>query len=114
MALPLLLSPVEARLPVDPSVDTGVTQVTVAAPPDVVWKNITDVGHIDRDELSFGLTRLLGIPQPLEAHMEITPSGWVRNTRWERGVSFREIITEHREGEIGTWVRSDARTPLPD
>ena len=114
IALPLLLSPVESMLPVDASVDTVVTRVTIVAPPDVVWKHITDVGHIDRNELSFGLTRLLGMPQPLEAHMEITPSGWVRNTRWERGVSFREIITEHREGAALHWTFDFPPSAVPE
>jgi len=114
IALPLLISPIEARLPVDASVDTVVTEVTIAAPPSVVWNHITNVGLIDRRELSFGLTRLLGIPQPLEAHMEITPSGWVRNTRWERGVAFREIITERREGEMLHWTFDFPPSAVPE
>ena len=82
LALPLLVSPIEATIPVEPFTETVVNRLEISAPPDVVWAEITDVGLISNDELSFGLTRLLGVPQPLEAHMERTESGWGRNSRW--------------------------------
>jgi hypothetical protein len=103
LALPLLISPIERTIPVEPFTETVVNRLEISAPPNVVWAEITDVGLISKDELAFGLTRLLGVPQPLEAHMERTEHGWVRNTRWEQGISFREIITDSREGESLLW-----------
>ena len=46
--------------------------------------------------------------------MERTESGWVRNTRWERGISFREIITDRRKGEYLLWQFDFPPSAVPD
>src|SRR5262245_42932657 len=114
MVLPIVLGPIESRLPPDPTLDTVVTDVEIAAPPSVVWSHITDVERIHEGELSWGLTRLLGVPQPLEAHMQMSPSGWVRNTRWERGVAFREVITNSRQGDFLQWSFDFPPSAVPE
>jgi len=112
--LPIVLAPIEKSLPPQPAFGTATTALVIAAPPSVVWSQITDVEPIRKGELSWGLTRLLGVPQPLEAHMEMTSSGWVRNTRWERGVAFREIITGSREAEVLRWSFEFPPSAVPE
>jgi hypothetical protein len=112
--LPLVLAPMEKSLPPHPEVGMATTDVIIHASPRVVWSQITNVAPIRKGELSWGLTRLLGVPQPLEAHMELTSSGWVRHTRWDRGVAFREIITTSRETEFLRWSFDFPPSAVPE
>jgi hypothetical protein len=112
--LPIVFGPIERVVPVESTFDTVVTEVRIDAPPEVVWAQITEVAPIAEGELSWGLTRLLGVPQPVEAHMESTPAGWVRNTRWQRGVSFREVITDSREARYLRWTFDFPPSSVPE
>lgn len=114
LILPVLVSPIEGSIPPESRVNTVESRIEITAPTSEVWAQITDVGLISKDELSFGLTRLMGMPQPLEARMEATESGWVRNTRWEQGIEFRELITDSREGEYLDWNFDFPPSAIPD
>jgi hypothetical protein len=114
LSLPIAVSPIEVSIPVKSRIETVETQLTISATPDIVWAQITHVGVIGRKELSFGLTRLLGVPQPLEAHMELTTAGWVRISRWEQGIEFREIITDSTEDESLQWTFDFPPSAVPE
>lgn len=114
IVMPALVSPIEATLPPGASFETVINRIEIEAPPEAVWAQITHVEAIQEDELVLGLTRLLGVPRPLEAHMEQTATGWVRHTRWEQGITFREIITSSRENERVMWEFDFPPGAVPD
>jgi hypothetical protein len=92
--LPILLGPIEANLPPERSEQTVVSVVHVNAPPEVVFDQLVTVRSIDPKELGFSFLHLIGLPRPLESVMSGSGVGGVRASRWEKGVKFREVITE--------------------
>lgn len=92
--LPLMLNPFEALLP--HAVDTRIvtTSIIVAAPAEVVFDQLASVREIQPNELGTAFVHTIGLPRPVEATMQGRGVGAVRTSRWERGVSFKEEITE--------------------
>ncbi len=103
LLLPVVLSPIEAQLPVSPEIETRVDSVVIDADAKTIWRNITNVEQIDKSELIFGITRMLGVPRPLEARMDGSSDARVRYTKWEKGVSFQERIVDWNENESMYW-----------
>lgn len=92
--LPLLLGPVENLMPPQRCEQTVTNTLHVAAPPEVVFDQLTNVRDIKPDELGFAFVHLIGLPKPLEARMEGNGGpGSVRTSRWEKQVWFQEVIT---------------------
>lgn len=114
LVIPLVSSPIERMIPVPSHVDAVESAIRIEAPADAVWAQIIDVGLIDENELAMGLTRLMGMPRPLEAHMHVSDSGLVRNTRWAGGVQFRELITDSSEHEYLSWVFDFPPSAIPE
>lgn len=111
---PIFACPLEQQLPVKQYTDTVRSSIQVEAARNVVWGEIVDVRKIDPGELAFSLTQLMGMPRPVEAHMKETDSGLVRNTRWERGVSFREIVTSSSPLRSLRWDFDFPAEAVPD
>lgn len=103
LLLPVVLSPIEAQLPVSPEINVRVDSVVIDADAAIVWRNITNVERIEASELKFGITRMLGVPRPLEARMGGSLDERVRYTKWDQGVSFRERIVDWHEDESMHW-----------
>ncbi|WP_428718628.1 SRPBCC family protein [Undibacterium curvum] len=92
--LPLLLGPIEANLPVESSEQMVSSSIQIQAPPEVVFDQLASVRAIDPKELGFSFVHMIGLPRPLEAEMNGAGVGSVRTSRWEKGVSFQEVIQE--------------------
>jgi hypothetical protein len=103
LLLPIVLSPLEAHLPVSAEIKTRVDSVVIDADAATIWRNISNVEQIDESELTFGVTRLLGVPRPLEARMGGSNGEQVRHTKWEKGISFQERIVEWSEYSSMQW-----------
>ena len=103
LLLPIILSPLEAHLPVSTEIKTRVDSVVIDADVATIWRNITIVDQIDESELTFGVARLLGVPRPLEAHMGGSDGEQVRYTKWDKGISFQERIIEWSEQNSMQW-----------
>jgi hypothetical protein len=101
--LPFLGSPLESGFAPAWEVHTIARSVTIDAAPEVVWSNITSVPWIAREEMSWGINDLLGLPRPLEARMGEESGRAVRLTRWERGISFREDVIASSPGRKIEW-----------
>lgn len=91
--LPFLLGPIEGQLPPASSEQTVTTVIQVHASPGVVFDQLAAVKGITSDELGFSFVHLIGLPKPVEAAMTGVGTGAVRVSRWEKGVSFNEVVT---------------------
>ncbi len=75
----------------------------IQATPAQVWQHINYPLNIQPHELEGGLAYRIGVPYPVEART-ITPAvGGKRALRWQRGVSFEEIITAWDENRHIAW-----------
>jgi len=92
--LPLLVGPIESREPINPSQHCVTTSIVINAPSEVVFSQLTSVGDIRPDELGTAFVHLIGLPKPVGAPMDGQGIGAVRTSRWEKGVTFKEKITE--------------------
>lgn len=92
--LPLLLSPIEANLPPQESEQTVRTTIQIQASPSEVFEHLVNAKNISSNELGFSFVHLIGLPKPLEASMNGSGDGAVRTSRWEKNVSFQEVITK--------------------
>jgi hypothetical protein len=103
LVLPFISSPIESAL--DPVWETHTISrsVMIHAERSVIWANILNVPRIRPDELPLGINDVLGIPLPIEASMESKAGQSVRTTRWEKGISFREVVVASAPGESIEW-----------
>lgn len=112
LVLPLLVGVAEARLraPVETRVVTNV--VTIDATPDIVWDHIKSVEAIDASELPFSFSHLIGLPRPIAATLDVDGVGGVRMASFERGLVFREVVTEFEpERAIAFTIHTEEAPP---
>lgn len=68
--------------------------ITVDAPAEEVWKEITSVEAIDPAQLPKRWIYRVGFPRPIAATLDREGVGGVRTATFERDVSFFETVTE--------------------
>jgi hypothetical protein len=91
--LPLLIAPLEQRIPSRDQVHRLETTIPIHASPAEVWAQVVEVPTIRADETRPALFTRLGIPRPLNATLDHHGVGGRRFARFERGVLFIETIT---------------------
>lgn len=101
--LPLLILAVESQMEDSTQVRELRSSVLIDAAPGTVWKQILTAKAIHPAELPFSLTHFIGVPRPLEGVNVSGPDGEIRYSKWERGVSFRAVVTGRVEEETITW-----------
>lgn len=101
-ALPFLLVPVDGAATADTFHELH-ESVLVAAPPEVVWRNILQARDIRADELPPSLVHRIGVPRPVDAQNRQTAQGETRISRWDKGVHFSAAIVERREYSSISW-----------
>ena len=111
---PFLFVPLERLLPLQPETRTVHSQIEIAAPPAIIWQNITDLRRIGPAEQRESLFHLAGLPRPLEAQMACQQVGCVRRGSWESGLEFEGRITRIVPGQ-SYWLdlRADTRNVRP-
>ncbi|WP_040398680.1 hypothetical protein, partial [Cesiribacter andamanensis] len=75
------------------------TQLLVTADRATVWENIKSVSNIQPQEIEPLLIHRIGVPKPLSGDLDRDGVGGIRHIRWEKGIRFREVITDWQEGE---------------
>ena len=90
---PYLFTPLENQLPTQRNYYIVETAIVIEASPEVVWENIIRVPEIQPAERRFSAFHLLGVPQPLEAHLLSEGVGGERSGRFAGGLLFAERIT---------------------
>jgi len=94
LLLPYLAMPFEAGRASPRRLVETTTEITVAAPPAVVWSLIVSVDSIRPAEQRRALFTTIGFPQPIAATLSHPGVGGVRHATFERGVVFLEAVTE--------------------
>jgi hypothetical protein len=92
--LPVVFAPLESRLTPDSHERTVVNTIVIDASATEIWNNLTSVADIQRQELGFSFTHAMGVPRPLQAAMDGAGVGAVRTSQWEKGVQFKEVVTQ--------------------
>jgi hypothetical protein len=98
VALPWALAPVEHGIPSRVEVRTVPTTIDIAAPADIVWRQIATVAPIRSDELPPALFTAIGFPRPVSAELVGTGVGAEREAVFERGLVFLERVTVWEPG----------------
>lgn len=101
--LPLFMVVAESQIEDETQTRELRSSIVIDAPPRVVWKELLAARAIRPDELPFSLTHFIGVPRPMEGVNVVGPDGEVRYSKWERGVSFRAVVTERVEQASITW-----------
>lgn len=92
--LPLLLSPLESNITKVPDTSIVETSIIIKAQPLEIFNELATVKNINKNELGFSFMHFIGLPKPLEASMEGNGTGAIRTSKWEKGVTFKERITQ--------------------
>nr|GFB83588.1 hypothetical protein [Tanacetum cinerariifolium] len=98
LLLPLAAGLLEQQVTATDHIYTVVTTREIAAPAAVVWPRIQSVRHIQRAEIRPHFVHLVGVPRPLDGHLDYMAVGGVRHITWEKGLHFQERITRWQPG----------------
>lgn len=91
--LPYLFIPVEKILPLRDAIRTVHSQIEIAAPPEIIWGNITNLNPIGASEQREAFFHLVGLPRPIAAKMDCEQVGCLRYGQWENGLGFKGSVT---------------------
>lgn len=95
LALPLIAMQVEPLVPLPTETRTVSRSVVVSAAPGRIWPFLRGIPDVHPDEGRWNLSQdLVGLPRPRGARLVGDSLGAERLARWERGIGFRERITE--------------------
>lgn len=103
--LPLLLMPFE-QPGAYPTMDaTVVTQIEIAAPIEVVWREAVEIRDIADHEQTWTFTHdLAQIPRPTDARLLQRGDQRVRAATWRGDVRFYEVIGEWKPNRAVAWT----------
>lgn len=94
LLLPYLAGPLEHRMPQLQSRRVVENRIRIRADADAVWRQIIRVPAIRPEEYRTTFIHRIGFPRPIEATLSHEGVGGVREASFERGVLFRETVTE--------------------
>lgn len=94
LALPFLLAPIESQFTSPTTINTINTEIIINADKETVWNNIKSVKAIKDEELRWSFSHFIGIPKPVQSELTEERIGGTRHIKWERGIRFREKITD--------------------
>lgn len=97
---PLLMGPIELNFLDLSKTYTVENQIEINATPEVIWSQLGNVQQIQAHEIPTSLTTLIGVPSPISAEMSGLAVGSIRTSRWDKGVVFKEVITQWSEEKI--------------
>jgi hypothetical protein len=92
--LPYMVGPVEQRIPQMQSRRVVENRIRIRADEAAVWRQIIRVPAIRPEEYRTTFIHRIGFPRPIEATLSHEGVGGVREASFERGVLFRETVTE--------------------
>jgi len=97
LLLPLIASPLESMMKIEPKVVETRSEIVIAAPAEKIWGNVTRVYTITKEEDKSRLTRLFDFPSPLEATLDKLEVGGYRKAMFTDGLVFHEKVTEYED-----------------
>jgi hypothetical protein len=99
ICLPLVLTPMEQLVPTPQAPREVRTEIDVAAPASLVWREIASVRPIAASERRPALFTAIGFPAPIAATLDRPGVGGVRRATFTGGLVFVETVT--------TWSEND-------
>jgi hypothetical protein len=93
LVMPWAVMGLESNATVPTKFVTTTTSIEIAAQPSTIWPLVVSVDSIRPDERRPALFSSIGFPQPIAATLDHPGVGGVRTASFERGVVFREVIT---------------------
>lgn len=94
LVMPYFVSAVEHTTPPPDAFHTVDTAVDIQADVETVWANIIRVPEITTNEQHTRLSHLIGVPQPVEAMLDLEGVGSIRRGAYNNGLVTIEEITE--------------------
>lgn len=94
LMLPYAAGPLEQRMPQAQSRRVVENRIRIRADAAEVWRHITRVPPIRPEEYRTTFIHRIGFPRPIQATLSYEGVGGVREASFERGVLFRETVTE--------------------
>jgi hypothetical protein len=88
----MVVAPVEGALDDTAHHATTRNETEIAAPIDTVWKHVIRVPRIAPGEIPWGLSRIMGFPDPVEATLSHEGVGGVRRASFAGNVVFTETV----------------------
>ena len=92
--LPWVVMPAERGWVHPARLTTSTSEITIDAPVGIVWPLVVSVDTILPTEQRRALFTAMGFPRPIAATIDRPGIGGVRTATFERGVVFRELVTE--------------------
>lgn len=97
--IPFLISPIEQQIEKIPGTYKAYTYIDINSSAEKIWKNVTRVKTIQKEEDTGSLTEFLGFPRPLKAELNYNGVGAYREASFTNGLVFRETVTEYEENK---------------
>lgn len=99
LCLPILSAYAEGLF-IWPTATKSITNtITIHAPAERIWPEITSVRAIDPKNLRDSWIYKIGFPRPIAAELDRPGIGGIRTATFEREVSFFEIVTDWQENK---------------
>ena len=91
---PFLIAPTESKFNSPTTTSTVNTEIIIKSDKKNIWNNIKSVRAIQNKELKWSFAHFIGIPKPVQSELTDEKVGGVRHIKWEKGIRFREKITD--------------------
>ncbi len=113
--LPFLMAPLENYFGLTDKVFSEETTITIVASETEVWKNITRVKKISKQENHLSLFQVMGFPRPIQAELDTVAIGGIRKAIFDRGLFFTETINEVVPNKILRFsIKADPASTPPE
>jgi TM2 domain-containing membrane protein YozV len=93
--VPFIVSPVENYIGANTTPYKAYTFIDIDAPAGKIWRNVTRVREIRKEQDKGWLTNLLDFPRPVKAELNFEGVGAYREAIFTNGLVFHETVTEY-------------------
>lgn len=97
--VPALLGYLEGERTLVPVEYTVTKQIAIAAPPAEVWRQLTHINELKESERRPSFSTYMGFPKHLRTVADTFAPGGTRFAVYEKGLYFKETITEYVPGK---------------
>lgn len=89
------------------------TSIKIYAPSPKIWENIKNVKNINHNEINTHFIHFMGFPKPIDGRLDKEGINGVRHITWEKGIKFKEKITEWNNNESFSYDISVDPSTIP-
>lgn len=98
--IPLIMGLIEGDRTTIPREIIAQKQIQIHASPQEVWQQILRIDTIRQDEHQHKISALIGFPHHVHTTLDSAAVGGVRMAYYERGLYFKETITQYEPGKF--------------